>query len=177
MYANVQLQSNFERIKCNDCPYSQLGNEIVHINRQHQNLAACSTILIFMKQWLLYLFSTAASVYNFIFVLLFGTMFIFVEFLLNFRSSFLLFVTCFYFFSFFSLLFYFFRSFLHKRNVTHFILFFGIFHRLHWLSLYFTKFESKELNIDTYKWTCFLNASHLFKNKLNSSAIQGYDVH
>lgn len=108
MYANVQLQSNFERINCNDCPYSQLGNEIVHINRQHQNLAACSTILIFMKQWLLYLFSTAASVYNFIFVLLFGTMFIFVEFLLNFRSSFLLFVTCFYFFSFFSLLFYFF---------------------------------------------------------------------
>lgn len=102
MYANVQLQSNFERINCNDCPYSQLGNEIVHINRQHQNLAACSTILIFMKQWLLYLFSTAALVYNFIFVLLFSTMFIFVKFLLNFRSSFLLFVTYFYFFSFFS---------------------------------------------------------------------------
>lgn len=121
MYANVQLQSNFERINCNDCPYSQLGNEIVHINRQHQNLAACSTILIFMKQWLLYLFSTAASVYHFIFVLLFGTMFIFVEFLLNFRSSFLLFVTYFYFFHFFSF-FYFFGHFC--TNGTLLILFF-----------------------------------------------------
>lgn len=127
MYANVQLQSNFERINCNDCPYSQLGNEIVHKNRQHQNLAACSTILIFMKQWLLYLFSTAALVYNFIFVLLFSTMFIFVEFLLNFRSSFLLLVIYFYFFSFFPFFYFFSGHFCTNETLLILFFFFSVF--------------------------------------------------